>query len=277
MANVNRAFNLLREATILLSERSEDAANTENDQQQRRTPETSNNVSNQPNESATVSCSTASRTQSTHSTESINTAGASSFQSTSATTSTPIRSGQNVLNHFRTLFSLYARPSPLGSNRSSTYASSVSARGLSRRPAARTKKPRYESWTHEMFCLSTASEEKVPNREEKELLQRAGLGRLKIKFNATGSTQTFKEDLENTFPKLMCGGGFELLKRLPGNNLEVLPPPAIGYSVEHLKKCGIGQSMLFIRPIQCDLDVSPETDTDLRNTPEVKTNTVTKF
>ena len=260
-----------------MSERSEDAANTENDQQQRRTPETSNNVSNQPNESATVSCSTASRTQSTHSTESINTAGASSFQSTSATTSTPIRSGQNVLNHFRTLFSPYARPSPLGSNRSSTYASSVSARGLSRRPAARTKKPRYESWTHEMFCLSRASEEKVPNREEKELLQRAGLGRLKIKFNATGSTQTFKEDLENTFPKLMCGGGFELLKRLPGNNLEVLPPPAIGYSVEHLKKCGLGQSMLFIRPIQCDLDVSPETDTDLRNTPEVKTNTVTKF
>ncbi|CAB4021910.1 Hypothetical predicted protein [Paramuricea clavata] len=224
--------------TILLSERSEDAANTENDQQQRRTPETSNNLSNQPNESATVSCSTASRTQSTHYTESINTAGVSSFQSTSATTSTPIRSGQNVLNHFRTLFSPYARPSPLCSNRGSTHASSVSARGLSRRPAVRTKKPRYESWTHKMFCLSRASEEQVPNREEKELLQRAGLGRLKIKFNATGSMQTFKEELENTFPKLMCGGGFELLKRLPGNNLEVIPPPAIGYSVEHLKKCG---------------------------------------
>ena len=125
-----------------------------------------------------------------------------------------------------------------------------------------------------MFCLSRVSEEKVTNREEKELLQRAGLGRLEIKFNATGSTQTFKEDLDNTFPKLMCGWGFELLKRLPGNNLEVIPPPAIGYIVEYLKKCGIGQSMLFIRPIQCYLDVSPETDTDLRNTPEAKTNTV---
>ena len=119
MANVNKIRGC--------SERSEDTANTENYQQQRRTPETSNNVSNQPSESVTVSCSTASSTQSAHSTESINTAGASSFQSTSATTSTPIRSGQNVLNHFRTLFSPYARPSPLGSNRSSTHASSVSA------------------------------------------------------------------------------------------------------------------------------------------------------
>jgi hypothetical protein len=56
----------------------------------------------------------------------------------------------------------------------------------------------------------------------------------------------------------MWGGGFELLKRLPGNNLEVIQPPSIGYSVGHLKQCGLGESMIFVRPIQCDLDLTPE-------------------
>ena len=109
-----------------------------------------------------------------------------------------------------------------------------------------------------MFCLVKASRQTVPNREEKEVLQRAGLGHLKVKFNAMGSPQSFKQELEAAFPKLMYGGGFELLKRAPGNSLEIIKPPAVGYSVTFLKRCGIGQAMLFVRPIQCDLDVSPE-------------------
>ena len=92
------------------------------------------------------------------------------------------------------------------------------------------------------------------------MLQRARLGRMKIKFDARGNPQNFKEELEKTFGKLMWGGGFELLRRVPGNNLEVIQPPSVGYSVEHLKRCGLGQSMIFVRPIQSDLDLTPEDD-----------------
>ena len=51
-----------------------------------------------------------------------------------------------------------------------------------------------------MFCLAYASQQTVPNRNEKEVFQRAGLGRLKNKFNAKGSPQTFKDGLESEFP-----------------------------------------------------------------------------
>ena len=81
---------------------------------------------------------------------------------------------------------------------------------------------------------------------------------MKIKFDARGNPQNFKEELEKTFRKLMWGGAFELLRHLPGNNLEVIQPPSVGYSVQHLKPCALAQSMMFFRPIQCHLDLTPD-------------------
>lgn len=43
-----------------------------------------------------------------------------------------------------------------------------------------------------------------------------------------------------------------------GNQLALIQPPATGYSVTFLKSCGIGQAILYVRPIQCDLDTNPE-------------------
>ena len=51
----------------------------------------------------------------------------------------------------------------------------------------------------------------TPSRTRNDELQRAGLGRIKIRINANANTQALKEALENAFLKLLWGGGFELL------------------------------------------------------------------
>ena len=70
-----------------------------------------------------------------------------------------------------------------------------------------------ETWTHEVCCLADVDEQATPMRERKVTLQHAGLGRAKIKFDANANAVEFKEKLEEAFPKLKEGLGFELLRR----------------------------------------------------------------
>ena len=121
-----------------------------------------------------------------------------------------------------------------------------------------------ETWMHEVFCLASIDEEAVPTHERKTTLQLAGLGRIKIKFDASANAVEFKSKLEEVFPKLMCAGGFELLRRASsGNGLVLIRQPASGYSVKYLRDVySIGQALLYIRPLQMNLDTSAdETDT----------------
>ena len=149
---------------------------------------------------------------------------------------------------------------PIRNNRRSTFDATTS-RAL-----------KEETWTHDVFCLASTSQLVAPNRENKAVLQSAGLGCKKIRFKAKGTPQTFKETLEESFPKLVGGGGFELLRRsASGNQLALIQPPATGYSVASVKSCGIGQAILYVRPIQCDLDTTPEVeDPESEISPEVR-------
>jgi len=69
-----------------------------------------------------------------------------------------------------------------------------------------------------------------------------------------------KTKLEEEFPKLKKGGGFEILRSgfSPGKSLVLLRPPAsVGYSVKFLRdESGLGQTLAYIRPPQRSLDVS---------------------
>ena len=62
--------------------------------------------------------------------------------------------------------------------------------------------------------------------------------------------------ITSSYPKLILGGGYELLRTLPNNNKEicVIPPPAGGYTVEYLKSI-ISQAKVYVRPIQKDLSL----------------------
>ena len=68
-------------------------------------------------------------------------------------------------------------------------------------------------------------------------LIRAGLGPKRIPFFEYGEPWEFHEDVIAAFPKLAQGGGYELLRTLPGNNKEffVIPPDSGGYSVKYFE------------------------------------------
>jgi hypothetical protein len=90
-------------------------------------------------------------------------------------------------------------------------------------------------------------------------LTEAGLGKIKVVFpNTKSSHDELQSFLENKFPRLKNGGGFEFLKTVGGGGgfkrpLVLIPPCREGYTVSHLKE-RFGQSVVFMRPIQRDLD-----------------------
>ena len=153
-----------------------------------------------------------------------------------------------VVKNFRNLFASYS-----ASSRSQS----------SRPPPAKRQKSLYvpkETWTHEFFCLADCARIDAPSRKEKLELQFAGLGRKKIVFGSKDSALQVKTKLEEEFPKLKNGGGFEILRSgfSPAKSLVLLRPPAsVGYSVKFLRdESGLGQALAYIRPLQRSLDVS---------------------
>ena len=97
-----------------------------------------------------------------------------------------------------------------------------------------------------------------PNRSFKIQLQQAGLGRKKICFNSKANATEVKTKLEESYPKLIAGGGFEILRRgLSPSELSIIPPNS-GYIVLFLRDCaGLGQAIAYIRPVQCNLNQDP--------------------
>lgn len=70
----------------------------------------------------------------------------------------------------------------------------------------------------------------------------------------------FTDYLYKQFPKLKDAGGYELLKARDATrskSLEIIPCPDEGYSAEYLSNStlGIGAGMIYIRPLQKDLDL----------------------
>lgn len=158
-----------------------------------------------------------------------------------------------ALGNFRNLFAPYGN-----SRRTNTSSFNQSAD-----PPAKRKKQsvgyKRETWTHTFVCLSNREQYVPPNGALKAKLQQAGLGRRKICFDWKANAADVKRKLEEIYPKLGEGGGFEILRRgAQTNELTVIQPPRSGYSVPFLRDtAGLGQAIAFVRPIQCDLDMLP--------------------
>ena len=117
-----------------------------------------------------------------------------------------------------------------------------------------------ETWTHDFFCLANHVQNCVPTRMEKMKLQKAGLGRRRISFHKDSNAIGVKAKLEEVYPRLVSGGGFEILRSgLSPKDLYLLTPPSnSGYSVQFLRdSSGLGQAIAYIRPVQADLDGYP--------------------
>ena len=125
-----------------------------------------------------------------------------------------------------------------------------------------------ETWTHRFVCLAQKDQIFAPSQEQKESLRVAGLGEKKIILNKGLCASDVMSEVIKEYPKPAEGGGFELLGS--GNRLRdlvLITPPPGGYSVPFLKDSGIGQSVIYIRPIQTDLNLDPvnldKSDADL--------------
>lgn len=87
------------------------------------------------------------------------------------------------------------------------------------------KQKKRRTWTCEFICLSETDAMKVPTREEKLALVKAGLGSKKIQFNADDTEELFQQKLigEDGFSKLSDCGVFEIMRCISNcRNLEVI-------------------------------------------------------
>ena len=115
-----------------------------------------------------------------------------------------------------------------------------------------------ETWTHKFYCFPKTHQICPENRNDREVSRLAGLGEKKITFRKGADSAEVLTELEEAFPRLKDGGGFELLRSGQRvKDLVLIPSPPGGYSVSFLKNCGLGQSTIYVRPIQRDLDTTP--------------------
>ena len=125
------------------------------------------------------------------------------------------------------------------------------------------------------MCLADRLAVKVPSSSEKQILQKAGLGIKRIKFDdekAVLETITSSEVNSKTgqtigFPKLIECGSFELMNCMANcRNLSTLD---CAWSVKSLKANIGGLSHIYLRPIQKDLCTEPLTE-ETRNKRKVQ-------
>ena len=136
--------------------------------------------------------------------------------------------------------------------------SSGAAGSSNRRAADRT-------WKGQFMYLSDIHAEKLAIPTEKVVLQKAGLGFKKIKFDletdevsvynqltSSSSCNSQPDELTSGYSQLQNCGGFELMKCMP--NCKVLESLQCQTSAKNLKAVA-GQGKIYIRPIQRSLTV----------------------
>ena len=128
-------------------------------------------------------------------------------------------------------------------------------KGTSAIGPSKRKTIEFKTWRHTFVCLSDPEDNEAPEANERAKLLLAGLGEKKISLLIHSSADDIKSQLFDEYPKLKAGGGFELLRmRGHGRDLEVIPIPYRGYTVEYLKAVVLN-AKIFICPMQTNLDL----------------------
>ena len=110
--------------------------------------------------------------------------------------------------------------------------------------------------TRKFVCLADKSQADVPTVQEKRELFLGGLGEKKIALPVEGTFPRLHAVLVDNFPKLSDAGGFELMYAEPGKReLHLIPTGPHGNTVSYIAQF-IGQGRVYIRPIQCDIDIT---------------------
>ena len=118
--------------------------------------------------------------------------------------------------------------------------------------------PMQTSWTHKFFCLSNVGTHTVPlSKGAKEALTSAGLGEKVLSLPSASRAADLHHLILETFPSLSSCGGYTLLKCIgKTKGLEVLNSPPGGHTPLSISAV-VGQSRVYIRPLQQDIVLSP--------------------
>ena len=128
------------------------------------------------------------------------------------------------------------------------------------------KKEKKRTWTATFVCLADRLATKVPTATEKQVLQKAGLGIKKIKFEIDSDEKAVLETITSSevnsetgqtigFSKPKECGGFELMTCVANcRNLSTLD---CAWALKSIKANIGGQSRIYVRPIQKDLSTTP--------------------
>ena len=112
------------------------------------------------------------------------------------------------------------------------------------------------------MCLNDTGADRVPTtRSEKCMLEEAGLGEKILTIPLDSSAQTFSKVLSEAYPKLKDGGGYELLRCECHSRDLVVIPQKIAASPRLLKQ-RVANGKVYVRPIQRDLSLEPEIETE---------------
>lgn len=89
----------------------------------------------------------------------------------------------------------------------------------------------------------------------KEVLQSAGLGEKTLSLDSTATASELHKLILEVFPPLELSGGYQLF-RCSGKSkaLEILSPPPGGHTPLSISS-RVGQSRVYIRPLQRDIAV----------------------
>lgn len=129
-------------------------------------------------------------------------------------------------------------------------------------PKPKTKRKKLSMWTHDFVCLSSTTCMKAPSSILAGDLMRAGLGKKSLSVLSFADSSELHDEIMNTFPGLINGGGYELLRvgeQKQRNLLVLIPQPPEGYTVDYLKEV-VRQAKVYIRPIQQDLSLEVQSN-----------------
>ena len=118
-----------------------------------------------------------------------------------------------------------------------------------------SKRAKQPTWSRSFVCLANTCDDRMPNSTYYKALRKASLGEKYITFLQSDNSSKVDFNLKLAYPKLEMAGGYTLLcSHSSSRILEVIEGP---YSVKRLKE-ETGQCKIFVRPLQKDLDLTPD-------------------
>ena len=124
-------------------------------------------------------------------------------------------SGSSESTEMARFFPFYRQGAAAGARISSRYPYKRFRPSASLSGCKKAWKPK-ETWMHTFICIAEADHCLIPIREEKIVLEEAGIGEKKITFDKYGEYEHFQSSLLKEFPKLKEGGGFQVLRSSGG-------------------------------------------------------------